>query len=261
MGFRRGFVRELVETLGAVVAAIIAYQYHSAVVTMLGIEMPERWWEKLVLFLGVFVLVMLVITFVGHAVRRMIRAISLGMYDRLCGFVLGAAKGGVIGCVICIALLWVGPPFSEIVSESRLARSNLMVFGALSVALPDTLASKYKAITSVAGDVALELKHQPGYITIQHIEVTAGDTISGQCFGEVLQFDSTSAAGLVRSASGLVEFTLFFKSRQTATSGAERRELRKGDRVTFRLAYDPVGDSVFAISVVPVRSANSEARN
>lgn len=138
-GLRRGFSREIVETVGVVAAGFIASRFSVEVARVLGIEASSSWWSKFLLISGVFITCMILFTLLGRLLQRSLRAISLGSLDRLGGLLLGALKGGVVVALLSLAMAWTGGDAEHAVDESRLAQCNLAAFEWLVGELPEHL--------------------------------------------------------------------------------------------------------------------------
>ncbi len=99
MGLARGFVRELA-TLGAFIAALAtAFYAHRYLRDPLSAQLPGTlppWSADAVIILSAFLLVYVVIAWLGQRIARNIQGRDgVGLLDRLAGIAFGLARGGV----------------------------------------------------------------------------------------------------------------------------------------------------------------------
>lgn len=243
LGFKRGFVKELIETVGAVIAAMIAYRYHTIVAQWFNISLNSNWWAKFAVFFGTFLVVMIIIAVVGHLLKRFIKSIHLGMYDRLAGFMLGGIKGGIVVAAISLALLWIGPIGNEVLAESGYARANLMVFHLLSDALPDSLKEKYSGL--VNGFSGIAPKYDDEYNTIPVTVTNNMKSYDNQMVGHVIANDSITH-------ELVIEYTTLDQTYSIDVlkdSNLYINEFDIGAKAYFKIVYVPKQDKVYAYQV------------
>ena len=100
MALARGFMRELA-TLGAFIAALAAAYYARLFLRgVLNSVMPEDspdWLPDLILFIGFFLLVYVVVAWVGASLSKSIQgAEGVSAFDRIAGAAFGFARGAVV---------------------------------------------------------------------------------------------------------------------------------------------------------------------
>ena len=122
-GFRKGFVRSLLDLTGVVVAVVISLTQFGLVSDILGrvANVTSGWlnWFSLLACLGIsLALVNAVIGVVG----RPFRGSSKSLFGRLAGLLLGGARGSLISSLLLI--LYVFMPFTDS-ARSHLDRSSL----------------------------------------------------------------------------------------------------------------------------------------
>ena len=147
-GYRRGFVREAIEAVGALVAAFATYRFHAAVAAILGVESGSCWVSKIALCVVMFLVVMILVTLIGKMFTRFLESINLGAYNKLVGLLLGVTKAAMIAGVVTLAAIWAGPDGEKIVAESKLAKANLVMLQFLSRGLPDDLKQKFDTLSA-----------------------------------------------------------------------------------------------------------------
>jgi membrane protein required for colicin V production len=108
--FIRGFVREV---LG--VAAWVG----AAFVTLYGFAYVRPYAEKLINIelvadsvagVGLFIVSLILLSIVSHAISSQVRGSTLSAIDRSLGFVFGLVRGAVIVCIAYLLLKWAVPP-------------------------------------------------------------------------------------------------------------------------------------------------------
>ena len=270
LGFWRGFVRELIETVGAIVAALISYRYYPSVASAVGVNTDSGWLAKIGAFLILFIVLMILISIFGRLVRRFVRKINLGMYDRLLGFVLGALKGGIAVAVVASAIMWVGPAGEDLVAQSKLAKADLLAFDLLSGALPDNLRQKqqsllgggkklvadqglsfpFYSIKQVLTDAAAIGKLIPDEGLQETIMALAGRSEEAEnLHGEVVSWDPSSSRGMVscRFGDATQTFPLYYGS--FADDPEVINLLQEGSEVSFDVVYSSFSNELCAMNV------------
>lgn len=146
LGFWRGFIKEVLETVGVAVSAYLAFLLFPSLRSAIGLGESASWYNKAAVFLLIFVVLMVVFSILGALARKFVRSINLGMYDHLLGLVLGALKGGILIAVLATLAGFVGPPLDAAVRGSRLAQANMMAFDMIAMFLPDYIQKSRNAV-------------------------------------------------------------------------------------------------------------------
>lgn len=136
-GLRRGFVHEVIETIGMILAALLAYRLMPAATKWIGITAGTPGATQAIVCLVLFILLMIVVSMIARGARKAVESTGLGTMDRILGGVLSLFKGGIIIAGICWVLLWVGGKGEEAVKNSVIARVDLNAYQWLSNMLPD----------------------------------------------------------------------------------------------------------------------------
>jgi membrane protein required for colicin V production len=136
-GLRQGFVHEILETVGMLVAAFAAYRLMPTVTKWIGMTEGPPGATQAVVCLILFILLMVVVSMIARAARRTMEKAGLGPMDRLLGGAVALFKGGIIIAGICWALLWVGGKGEDAVKASGIARIDLHAYQWMSNLLPD----------------------------------------------------------------------------------------------------------------------------
>ena len=84
-------------------------------------QLPElgSWGARLVGGAGLATVTLLVVAGIGRVLRRGMRALGLGMADRLAGGVLGVGEGALVVSLLVVALLTLLGPQHPVVAGSR----------------------------------------------------------------------------------------------------------------------------------------------
>jgi uncharacterized membrane protein required for colicin V production len=84
-------------------------------------QLPElgSWGARLVGGAGLAAAALLVVAGIGRALRRGMRALGLGMADRLAGGMLGVGEGALVASLLVVALLTLLGPQHPVVAGSR----------------------------------------------------------------------------------------------------------------------------------------------
>jgi uncharacterized membrane protein required for colicin V production len=84
-------------------------------------QLPElgSWGARLVGGAGLATVTLLVVAGIGRVLRRGMRALGLGMADRLAGGVLGVGEGALVASLLVVALLTLLGPQHPVVAGSR----------------------------------------------------------------------------------------------------------------------------------------------
>ncbi|MHB1145412.1 MAG: CvpA family protein [Thiobacillus sp.] len=123
----RGLMRGMVDTLFSLAAWILAFvsgKWGALIVAPLlpiGIETPEiRYFAG---FAVVFLVVLIGVLLLGHALASLVRAVGLGSVDKGLGGVLGLAKGVVILIGLTLAAGLTSLPHTEFWQQAALSDS------------------------------------------------------------------------------------------------------------------------------------------
>lgn len=95
-GFRQGFIVEVAGIVGALVAFTIAHQEYADVRSFLAHFAPHSSWLTVISYLAVFLIVWAAIILVARRIRWAIRALRLGLLDRLAGSIIGLLQGALL---------------------------------------------------------------------------------------------------------------------------------------------------------------------
>ena len=142
----RGLMRGMVDTLFSLAAWVLAFvlgKWGALMVAPLlpiGIENPAiRYFAG---FVVVFLLVLIGVLLLGHALASLVKAVGLGSADKVLGGVLGLAKGLVILIGLTLAAGLTSLPRTDFWKQARLSNS-LQAMAKLSLPLLPADVAKY----------------------------------------------------------------------------------------------------------------------
>lgn len=95
-GFRRGFVVEVAVLVGGVAALAVARMDYPIVRGALDGVLPHSPWLTVVSYLAVFFAAWVLIVGLARAVRKMLRLLLLGGFDRMAGAALGLVPAALL---------------------------------------------------------------------------------------------------------------------------------------------------------------------
>jgi membrane protein required for colicin V production len=95
--FQKGIIRVLLSLGGLIAGIIVASWNYETVAVSLQRGISNIVVCEVVAFLVIFVLVLVLSSFVAHAISKTVRAIGLGFADRLLGAAFGLGRGVLLG--------------------------------------------------------------------------------------------------------------------------------------------------------------------
>lgn len=126
MGYRRGFIRQILELMGLVAAFLLALLFASMVATYVEGDFGVPYTPALIIgFITIFIVSLLLFRFFALAMQKIIRWTLFGWIDRLTGALLGL----LIGMIVASVLIWfvLALPLPAKV-RTGIERSNMSVF-------------------------------------------------------------------------------------------------------------------------------------
>ncbi|HEV7372340.1 CvpA family protein [Arenibaculum sp.] len=109
LAFARGFVREVLSVaawVGAALAAVWAFPHVEPIARQyIGMELAAN----AAAAIGVFLVVLVVLSVLFGRVSRGVRTSSLNAVDRSLGFLFGIARGALLVCLAYLLIAWVYP--------------------------------------------------------------------------------------------------------------------------------------------------------
>ncbi|MFZ5791773.1 MAG: CvpA family protein [Pseudomonadota bacterium] len=110
LAFVRGFVREVL-SIGAWVGAALATIYGFPLAQPFARRHIEvALFADIVAGVAIFVLALILLTIVSHALAKNVRESALGAVDRSLGLLFGLVRGAVLICLAYLVMAWAIPP-------------------------------------------------------------------------------------------------------------------------------------------------------
>lgn len=135
LAFRRGMIKVVFSFVGVAAGTVLAGWYSLAGALWLHEWIGSMMAARMVAFVGILVLVTLLCSAAAQLVRRTVKAAGLGMFDRLLGGLFGAARGGLLGVALVLAIA-AFVPRSPWLRNSQLAPYFLTGAHAVSFLMP-----------------------------------------------------------------------------------------------------------------------------
>ncbi|MBX9811216.1 MAG: CvpA family protein [Burkholderiales bacterium] len=98
----RGLVREILALLAWVVAFVAANLFGGKLAALLPVEIPSEELRLLAGFVGIFFVVLLLMSLMAMAVSSLVKNAGLGFEDRMLGGLFGLARGALIVLVLVL---------------------------------------------------------------------------------------------------------------------------------------------------------------
>ena len=135
LAFRRGMIKVVFSFVGVAAGTVLAGWYSLQGAMWLHGWIGSMMAARMVAFVGILMLVTLLCSVAAQLVRRTVRAVGLGVFDRLLGGVFGAARGGLLGVALVLAIA-AFVPRSPWLKNSQLAPYFLTGAHAVSFLMP-----------------------------------------------------------------------------------------------------------------------------
>lgn len=109
LAFARGFAREVLSLASWIVAAYGALFISPAILPWVGQYVAPKWLAMSLTYLGLFIAILLVCSFIATRLSDSLKSSSVGPLDRTLGIIFGAIRGFVVVCLAYMLLLLVLP--------------------------------------------------------------------------------------------------------------------------------------------------------
>jgi membrane protein required for colicin V production len=128
MGLLRGFVREIISTIGILLAAIIAN-----LVSPVADPYLSRWGNECstaaaIIWVVIFLLVLFVLRKLTFIITRLLKTVMLGGVNKLLGALFGAVKYLLIACLVVTLLEFVCSKFPDTQIDAQLKASRIVPY-------------------------------------------------------------------------------------------------------------------------------------
>ena len=119
-GFR-GLIKEVSAIIGVLGGFFLAVNYYRPVAGILAKQVGETPFLNILSFMIIFSGTLILVSFMGMAIKRMLESSDLNWFDRFCGCLVGTTKALLISAVIVMVLTTFLPKGAPLVRESLMA--------------------------------------------------------------------------------------------------------------------------------------------
>jgi len=118
--FRRGIIKVLFSLGGLIAGILLASWNYARLATILDSWISSSIAAQAIAFLAILLTVMVLFTLAAGLVRKTIRAVGLGIFDRLLGAAFGLVRGLLVGVAVLMAI-------TAFVPDSTWTQNSLLV--------------------------------------------------------------------------------------------------------------------------------------
>ena len=104
LAFRSGMIKVVFSFVGVAAGTVLAGWYSLDGAMWLHGWIGNMMAARMIAFVGILFLVTLLCSVAAQLVRRTVKAVGLGIFDRLLGGLFGAARGGLLGVALVLAI-------------------------------------------------------------------------------------------------------------------------------------------------------------
>ncbi|RYY79145.1 MAG: CvpA family protein [Moraxellaceae bacterium] len=109
-GLQRGLIRSLTSLVGWLLALVLGSRFAPSISPSFSVLSHDPVVQKIAAFATIAALVLFVAALIGNILRRLLKALRLGLTEQAAGGIFGAAKGSLI---LMIAVQLLGPWVAE----------------------------------------------------------------------------------------------------------------------------------------------------
>lgn len=109
-GLRRGLIRSFTSLIGWLLALVLGSRFAQTLAPHFSLLTQDPVVQKIAAFVAIAAVVLLITALVGKVLRKLLKALKLGLAEQTAGGVFGAAKGSL---VIMIAIQLLAPWVAE----------------------------------------------------------------------------------------------------------------------------------------------------
>ncbi|WP_419662814.1 CvpA: putative colicin V production protein-like [Desulfosarcina variabilis str. Montpellier] len=144
-GIFRGLIREISAIVGVLGGFYAAYSYYPHVSNLLSAWISNPAYLNILSYLILFSAVVIVVNILAVVIKYLLNIAYLGWVDRVCGALFGMLKGGLVICVLFIALTAFLPKGAAFVKESTLAPHVATVSEFMAHVIPEDMKQQFKS--------------------------------------------------------------------------------------------------------------------
>lgn len=120
-GIFRGLIREISSIVGVLGGFYAAYSYYPHVADLISAWISNPAYLNILSYLVLFSGVVIVVSIIAVVIKYLLNIAYLGWVDRICGALFGMLKGGLVICVLFIALTAFLPKGAPLIKKSTLS--------------------------------------------------------------------------------------------------------------------------------------------
>ena len=105
-GLRRGLIRSITSLIGWLLALILGSQFAATLAPYFAILTKDPVVQKIAAFAAIAAIILFITAMIGNILRKLLKALKLGLTEQAAGGIFGAAKGSLI---VMIAIQMLGP--------------------------------------------------------------------------------------------------------------------------------------------------------
>lgn len=135
LGLWRGAIKAVFGIVGLIGGIALAGHYYLPLASIL--SPGEAIWSKIAAYAIILVAILIVASVIGWFVARLVHIVMLGWVDRLIGFILGAAIGGMLCAAVLAIVSKYLPVMGGVISHSVMAKLLMEQFPLLLALLPE----------------------------------------------------------------------------------------------------------------------------
>ena len=109
-GLQRGLIRSVTSLIGWLLALVLGSRFAQTLAPSFSVLTHDPVVQKIAAFATIAALVLFVTAIIGNVLRRLLKALKLGLTEQAAGGIFGAAKGSLI---LMIAIQLLGPWVAE----------------------------------------------------------------------------------------------------------------------------------------------------
>lgn len=120
LGLWRGAIKAVFGIVGLIGGIALAGRYYLPLASILSAS--GAIWSRIAAYLIILVAILIIASIVGWLVARLAHIVMLGWVDRLIGFILGAAIGGILCAAVLAIVSKYLPSTGGVISQSVMAK-------------------------------------------------------------------------------------------------------------------------------------------
>jgi membrane protein required for colicin V production len=104
IGAKRGLISEVFRFAAFLAGFFVAFLFYRDLQGAMGGFAKNQTLVGATAFIILFIAVFIVVTLIGHVLKKFTEAVTLGWIDNICGMIFGLLKVGVIAYAVCLSI-------------------------------------------------------------------------------------------------------------------------------------------------------------